>query len=150
MAPMSPYRPVMGKEDNQAMEQRRPRHMPEQTGSSGRPTGCSGGYLGARVATQLEVSERTLHRWPQQCDGLKEQNAKRLKELGRESVKLKRMVAEQLPENRSRPVLHEETGVRPRPEPSLTPGPGDRERLGEDLAQADRGAGRLSASAGEL
>lgn len=48
------------------------------------------------VAQQLEVSEQTLHRWRQRYGGLKAQDARRLKELERENVKLKRMVADQL------------------------------------------------------
>jgi transposase-like protein len=55
----------------------------------------------AAVAKQLEVSERTLHRWRQQYGGLKAADAKRLKELERENVKLKRIVAEQLLENQA-------------------------------------------------
>jgi transposase-like protein len=48
------------------------------------------------VAKELEVSEQTLHRWRARYGGLKAQDAKRLKELERENVKLKRMVADQL------------------------------------------------------
>ncbi len=55
----------------------------------------------AAVAKQLEVSEQTLHRWRQQYGGLKADDAKRLKELGRENQRLKRIVADQLLENQA-------------------------------------------------
>ncbi len=54
-----------------------------------------------QVAKELEVSEQTLHRWRARYGGLKAEDAKRLKELERENVKLKRIVAEQLLENQA-------------------------------------------------
>jgi len=53
------------------------------------------------VAKHLEVSEQTLYRWRLQYSGLKADDAKRLKELERENVRLKRIVADQLLENQA-------------------------------------------------
>jgi len=47
------------------------------------------------VARHLEVSEQTYHRWRNQFGGMKADDAKRLKELERENVRLKRIVADQ-------------------------------------------------------
>ena len=55
----------------------------------------------AAVAKHLEVSEQTLHRWRLQYGGLKADDAKRLKELEKENVRLKGIVAEQLLENQA-------------------------------------------------
>jgi len=51
------------------------------------------------VAKALEVSEQTFHRWRAQYGGMKADEAKRLKELERENVRLKRIVADQMLEN---------------------------------------------------
>jgi len=51
------------------------------------------------VAKALEVSEQTFHRWRAQYGGMKADDAKRLKELERENVRLKRIVADQMLEN---------------------------------------------------
>ena len=48
----------------------------------------------AEVAKALEVSENTLHRWRNQYGGIKANDAKRLKELEKENVQLKRLVAD--------------------------------------------------------
>lgn len=48
----------------------------------------------AQVCQQLGVSEQTLHRWRNQYGGLKQDEAKRLKELEAENTRLKRLVAE--------------------------------------------------------
>ncbi len=48
----------------------------------------------AEVAKALEVSENTFHRWRNQYGGMKASDAKRLKELERENVQLKRLVAD--------------------------------------------------------
>lgn len=45
------------------------------------------------VAKALEVSEHTFHRWRAQYGGMKADDVKRLKELERENVTLKRIVA---------------------------------------------------------
>ncbi len=51
------------------------------------------------VAKALEVSEATYHRWRAQFGGMKADDVKRLKELERENVTLKRIVADKELEN---------------------------------------------------
>jgi putative transposase len=77
---------------------RRRRHTPEQIIRKLREADrlLGEGREVAQVAKELEVSEQTLHRWRAQYGGLKASDAKRLKELERENVKLKGMVADQL------------------------------------------------------
>jgi transposase-like protein len=48
----------------------------------------------AEVAKHLEISEQMYHRWRNQYGGLKADDAKRLKELGNENERLKRIVAD--------------------------------------------------------
>jgi transposase-like protein len=48
----------------------------------------------AEAAKELGVSEPTFHRWRNQYGGMKAQDAKRLKELERENVTLKQIVAD--------------------------------------------------------
>jgi hypothetical protein len=43
----------------------------------------------------LEITESTWHRWRNQYGGMKADDAKKLKELERENVRLKRIVADQ-------------------------------------------------------
>jgi putative transposase len=47
------------------------------------------------VVRHLEVTESTWHRWRNQYGGMKADDAKRLKELERQNVRLKRIVADQ-------------------------------------------------------
>lgn len=47
-----------------------------------------------QVCQKLAISEQTLHRWRNQYGGLKQDEAKRLKELEAENARLKRLVAE--------------------------------------------------------
>ena len=77
---------------------RRRRHTPEQIIRKLREADrlLGAGEEVAAVAKGLEVSEQRLQRWRAQYDGLKADDAKRLKELERENGKLKRMVADQL------------------------------------------------------
>jgi transposase-like protein len=49
----------------------------------------------AEAAKALEVSEQTFHCWRNQYGGMKAADAKRLKELERENMRLKRIVANQ-------------------------------------------------------
>jgi len=42
----------------------------------------------------LEISQATYHRWRAQYGGMKADDVKRLKELERENLKLKRIVAD--------------------------------------------------------
>ena len=53
----------------------------------------------ADVARHLEVSEQTYHRWRNQFGGMKVDDAKRLRELERENVRLKQIVADKELEN---------------------------------------------------
>jgi transposase-like protein len=53
------------------------------------------------AARELGISEQTYHRWRNQYGGMKAQDAKRLKELERENVSLKAIVADQALENRA-------------------------------------------------
>ena len=55
----------------------------------------------AEVTKALEISEQTFHRWRAQYGGMKADDAKRLKELERENVRLKRIVADQVLENQA-------------------------------------------------
>jgi transposase-like protein len=47
------------------------------------------------VCRHLEISEQTFHRWRNQYGGMKADDAKRLKELEKENLRLKRIVADQ-------------------------------------------------------
>ena len=47
-----------------------------------------------QVCQRLEISEATFHRWRAQYGGMKAQEAKRLKELEEENVRLKRLLGE--------------------------------------------------------
>ena len=47
------------------------------------------------VARHLEITESTWHRWRHQYGGMKDNAAKRLKELERENTRLKKIVADQ-------------------------------------------------------
>jgi len=55
----------------------------------------------AEVAKELGVSENTYHRWRNQYGGMKADDVKRLKELERENVQLKAIVADQALECRA-------------------------------------------------
>ena len=46
------------------------------------------------TAKALEISENTFHRWRKQYGGIKASDAKRLKELEKENVQLKHLVAD--------------------------------------------------------
>ena len=54
----------------------------------------------AEIAKRLEVSEQTFHRWRAQYGGMKGPEMKRLKELEKENMTLKRVVSDQALENR--------------------------------------------------
>ena len=53
------------------------------------------------AAKEIGISEQTYHRWRNQYGGMKADDAKRLKELERENVRLKRIVADQPLENQA-------------------------------------------------
>jgi transposase-like protein len=72
------------------------RHSPEQVIAKLRQAEAelAQGASLAQVCQKLGVSEATFHRWRNQYGGLKADEAKRLKELEAENVRLKRLVAE--------------------------------------------------------
>ncbi len=53
----------------------------------------------AAVARHLQVTEATYHRWRNQYGGMKADDARRLKELEKETAQLKRLVADKELEN---------------------------------------------------
>jgi putative transposase len=74
----------------------RKRHSPEQVV---RKLAHADRMLGegkevADVCRELQVAEQTYYRWRNQFGGLKADDVKRLKELERENVTLKRLLAE--------------------------------------------------------
>jgi transposase-like protein len=74
----------------------RKRHSPEQVV---RKLATADRMLGdgkevADVCRELQVAEQTYYRWRNQFGGLKADDVKRLKELERENVTLKRLLAE--------------------------------------------------------
>ncbi len=73
------------------------RHTPEQIVRKLREAErlAGEGASTGEAAKQLEVSEQTLHRWRNQYGGMKADSAKRLKDLEKENVRLKRIVADQ-------------------------------------------------------
>jgi len=76
---------------------RKRRHSPDQILAKLRDAEVlmSNGLSVAEVAKKLEISEQTFHRWRNQYGGMKGPEMKRLKELERENVALKKLVAEQ-------------------------------------------------------
>jgi len=79
----------------------RKRHTPEQVipklrqAEADLATGLSIG----QVCQKLGISEPTYHRWQTRYGGLKGNDAKRLRELEAENVRLERLVAELLLDN---------------------------------------------------
>jgi putative transposase len=90
---------IMGGEGPIGMKRRR--HTPEQVIRKLREAErmLGEGRALAEVAKELGISEQTFHRWRNQYGGMKADDAKRLKELERENVRLKRIVADQVLEN---------------------------------------------------
>jgi len=84
----------MGKEESETVKAKR--HTPNQVIRKLREGErmLGEGKTTAEVAKALEVSEVTFHRWRNQYGGMKAGDAKRLKELEKENVLLKRLVAE--------------------------------------------------------
>ncbi len=91
----------MGEEGTTHVKRRR--HTPEQVIRKLREADrmLGEGKTIPEVARALEVSENTYHRWRNQFGGMKADDAKRLKELERENVRLKRIVADQVLENQA-------------------------------------------------
>jgi len=84
----------MGKEELDTVKAKR--HTPNQVIRKLREAErmLGEGMQVAEVAKALEVSEVTFHRWRAQYGGMKADDAKRLKELEKENVQLKRLVAD--------------------------------------------------------
>jgi len=75
---------------------KRTRHSPEQIITKLREADAllGAGESVGRVVQRLGVSEQTYHRWRNQYGGMKASDAKRLKELQQENVRLKKAVAD--------------------------------------------------------
>jgi len=72
------------------------------SGSCGRPIGYLARARRSRQSrSSLRCRSRRCNRWRLQYGGLKADDAKRLKELERETRRLKRIVADQLLENQA-------------------------------------------------
>ena len=74
----------------------RKRYKPEQIVNLLRKieVGLANGKKAARVAREVGICEQTYYQWRNKLGGLKLDQAKRLKELGKEIRRLKRLVAE--------------------------------------------------------
>ena len=72
------------------------RHTPEQIINKLREAEVllSKGTEMPKVCRKLEVSEQTYYRWRKEYGGVRSDQAKRLKELEKENVRLKKLVAE--------------------------------------------------------
>lgn len=72
------------------------KHTPEQIVAKLRDADVmlSTGKDLAAVLQRLEVCEQTYHRWRNQYGGMKSEEAKRLKELENENMRLKRLLAD--------------------------------------------------------
>jgi putative transposase len=79
------------------MSRRRKRHSPEQIIRKLRDADAmlAAGKTIGEVCQALETSEQTFHRWRNQYGGMKANDARRLKELERETARLKKLVADQ-------------------------------------------------------
>ena len=75
---------------------KRRRHTPEQIVRKLREVErlLGEGQTIAEAAKQVEVSVQTYHRWRNQYGAMQADDAKRLRELERENVRLKRIVAD--------------------------------------------------------
>ena len=73
------------------------RHSPEQIIAKLREADAllaTGATIG-QICQKLAVAEKTFHRWRNQYGGMKGKDAKRLKQLELENVRLKKLVADQ-------------------------------------------------------
>jgi transposase-like protein len=79
----------------------RKRHTPEQIIRKLREAEVelAKGQAMADVARKLGITEQTYYRWRKEYGGLRVDQAKRLKELEKENVRLKKLVAEQALDN---------------------------------------------------
>lgn len=67
----------------------------------------SGGMMVPDVCRKLDISVNTYHRWRKVYGGMDVDQARRLKELERENIRLKRLVADLMLDNT---ILKEVTG----------------------------------------
>ena len=76
---------------------KRKRHSPDEIIRKLRDAEAqlAGGATVAEVSKKLGVSENTFHRWRARYGGMKNGDAKRLRELEKENARLKRIVGEQ-------------------------------------------------------
>ncbi len=79
---------------------KRKRHSPEQIIHKLRQADAelAAGQPIAAICQKLGVAEATFHRWRNQYGGMKANDARRLKELERENARLKKLVADQAPD----------------------------------------------------
>ena len=72
------------------------KHKPEQIVTLLRQVevGLANGKSTPQACKEAEITAQTYYRWRKEFGGLKLDQAKRLKELEKENVKLKRLVAE--------------------------------------------------------
>lgn len=89
--------------------QRAKRHTPEQIIGKLRDADVdlAGGATIGEVCQKLEISEQTYYHWRNQYGGMKAEEAKRLKELEQENVRLKRLVADLSLDNQMLKELNE-------------------------------------------
>jgi putative transposase len=75
---------------------KRRKHTPEQVENVLRQieVATSNGKTDPTACREAGITEQTYYRWRKEHGGLKVDKAKRLKELGQENGKLKRLVAE--------------------------------------------------------
>jgi putative transposase len=71
-------------------------YKPEQIASQLRQieVEIANGETTPQACREAEITQQTYYRWRKEFGGLKLDQAKRMKEVGRESAKLKRLVAE--------------------------------------------------------
>jgi transposase-like protein len=85
-----------GKETFEMTKNRARKHTPEQIVAKLRDADVmlNTGKDLAAVLQSLEISEQTYYRWRNQYGGMKSDEAKRLKELENENMRLKRLLAD--------------------------------------------------------
>ena len=81
---------------------KRKRHTPEQIVKHLRDAAqlLGEGKTVAQVCKRIGVTEVTYYRWKKEYDGATRDSIKRLKELEKENAQLKRLLADQVVENR--------------------------------------------------
>jgi len=91
---MKVHQPILAK--GLSMKKRK-RHSPEQIVKKLRDADAmlAAGKSVGEVVQSLAVSEATLSRWRSQYGGMKSEEAKRLKTLEEENIRLKRIIGDQ-------------------------------------------------------